>query len=87
MIIDDDYIQYEAFRIVNKADTDAIAAFRGEPEKFQTPQEREAELARWQVEAERLHKEAEGMPETEESLYNVTYAERMVRCWTNYLQK
>ena len=75
MIIDDEYCQYDTFRIINKADADAIAAFSRERETLSGADE----LARWKARADEL----KALPEeTEESVYQLTYAERMVQCWT-----
>ena len=78
MIIDDDYCQYDTFRIINKADADAIAAFDREREIITGAQARADELDRWKTLAEELKSLPE---ETEESVYQLTYAERMVQCW------
>lgn len=79
MIIDDDYCQYDTFRIINKADTDALARFRNESGDISDGL---AELEKWKREAEKLSQTEE---ETEESVYQLTFANRMVQCWTKAL--
>lgn len=78
MIIDDDYCQYDTFRIINRADADAIAAFSRDRETFTDGQARAEELERWKKRAEEMRAVTQ---ETEESVYQLTYAERMVQCW------
>lgn len=79
MIIDDDYCQYDTFRIINKADADAIAAFGRDRETFTDEKSRAKELELWKKRAEEMRAVTQ---ETEESVYQLTYAERMVQCWT-----
>lgn len=78
MIIDDDYCQYDTFRIINRADADAIAAFGRAKETFTEKQARAEELVRWKKRVEEMRAVTQ---ETEESVYQLTYAERMVQCW------
>ena len=82
MIIDDEYSQYEMFRIINKADADAIAAFEAEYEEAASPDARNDRLEYWESQAayEKEHEES-----TEESVYSITYAEKMLECWKNRL--
>ena len=83
MIIDDDYIQYDTFRIINKADADAIAQFNHDREEITGEADRKAELAKWQAEAEKWRAVT---VETEESVYELTYAERMVSRWSREIE-
>ena len=83
MIIDDDYCQYDTFRIINKADVDAIAQFNKDNDSIIEPAMRLAALNKWQAVAEEERRNAES---TEESVYSLTFAERMVTCWTNALK-
>lgn len=82
MIIDDDYCQYDTFRIINRADADAIAAFEQEKTVITESDARNAELSKWKSKAGELKSVSE---ETEESVYQLTYAERMVQCWSREL--
>ena len=82
MIIDDDYCQYDTFRIINRADADAIAAFSRDRDTFTDEQARAGELESWKKRAEEMNAVTQ---ETEESVYQLTYAERMVQCWTKEL--
>lgn len=79
MIIDDDYCQYDTFRIINRADADAIAAFEQDRTGITGKDEQKKELSAWKAKADEMKALTE---ETEESVYQLTYAERMVRCWT-----
>jgi len=86
MLIDDEYSQYEMFRIINKAGVDAIAHFEAEKEecaKTDDPEAaRQAALNSWEAEAA-AQKAAE--ESTEESVYGVTYSEKMLSLWKNEL--
>lgn len=81
MIIDDDYCQYDTFRIINKADVDAIKQYEADKA---AGADKEAELAKW-LEQEKFEKEHE--ESTEESVYTLTYAMRMVQCWSKECAK
>ena len=83
MIIDDDYCQYDTFRIINKADVDALAQFKVDEEKMADPAMRMAALKKWEA---KLAEEQEKNESTEEGVYALTYAQRMVNCWTNVLK-
>ena len=55
MIIDDDYCQYDTFRIINRADADAIAAFSRDRDTFTDEQARAGELESWKMRAEEMN--------------------------------
>lgn len=82
MIIDDEYCQYEMWRIVNKAETDAIKKFAEEMSEAESAadpaKQKEALLAKWSEKAafEKAHEES-----TEESVYNVNFSGKMQSLW------
>lgn len=75
MIIDDEYSQYEMFRIINKAGVDARAGF--EKEKADGA-EKASRLEFWK---EQFSLEDGKEVLTEESVYNAEYARIMAQCW------
>ena len=78
MVIDDEYSQYEMFRMINKAGVDAMAQFEKDLQKTQSVTDKEAMLAQWkQILAD---EQADEQP-TEESVYSLEYARIMVQCW------
>ena len=84
MIIDDEYSQYEMFRIINKAGVDAIARFNAEKEECEKADEpakaKKAAYNAWKSEAA-AQKAQEAS--TEESVYSVTYSEKLLSLWEN----
>ena len=78
MIIDDDYSQYEMFRIINKAGVDARAQFEMDVQKAADDTDKQAMLAQWQ---QILGEEQADEQSTEESVYSLEYARIMVQCW------
>jgi len=75
MIIDDEYSQYEMFRIINKAGVDAMEQFKKE---LPLTSDRAEQLEKWKSALSGC--EADGQT-TEESVYNREYARIMVQCW------
>ena len=83
MIIDDDYCQYDTFRIINKADKDAIAQFEIDVQDLKSSEAKQEALAVWQ---QKVNEEQARDGESEESVYALTFAQRMVTCLENALK-
>ena len=75
MIIDDEYSQYEMFRIINKAGVDAMEQFKKE---LPMTSDRNAQLEKWKSALTGCESDDQT---TEESVYNREYARIMVQCW------
>ena len=87
MIIDDEYIQYEEFRIINKASVDAISLFEKELNEAEGSADPEASkaacLKKWEDQAayDKAHEES-----TEESVYAVTYSGKLKELWEGHFK-
>lgn len=86
MIIDDEYSQYEMFRIINKAHTDAISHFSAELAEAEGSADPAAAkagfLAGWQAAALNA---AQITVHTEESEYNLNYSGKLKELWEKEL--